>query len=443
MSSIGSVERKSNMSPGRRGKQLPIIRAFFDAVRAGNVRTVRAILRRNELPNINVVDTTDKTRPTALIIACQNGDLEMVKTLFKAKPKTPDVNLTNRKGRRPIWIATNLSNVEIVEILLKRKKVEVDFLDPITGMTPLFTSIMRNSAPICQLLIHAKADVNLRQLGFDSEAESPLIKAVQLNNLKICELLVNSLCHIEARTESGFSALHYAVAYRRYDICQFLLEQKIDLHGQSRNGVTAMTLAIAHQVPRMVSILIQFGYSFEKKYKWAETPLEHAIAVHSEECAMTLVHWGCPLFVKSDHQKPSYFQAAMAEGLFTLGRLLSELNPLFLNESWLKNRVITLSLYHKPHLCSWLFARSSNPMPLQYICRARIWASLGKYAPKKVLKLPLPKRLLEFVSFSEFFFEEMYNRKGLELRECPFDCVVNCDFNDCPPIEFLPSDESE
>ena len=47
-----------------------------------------------------------------------------------------------------------------------------------TGCTPLYRAILSNSTEVTQLLIHARADVNLRRLGIGAAAmaESPLIK---------------------------------------------------------------------------------------------------------------------------------------------------------------------------------------------------------------------------------------------------------------------------
>ena len=40
-------------------------------------------------------------------------------------------------------------------------------------------------------------------------------RAVQLGHVGVCEVLVNSLVDIHAKTANGFTALHYAVGYRR------------------------------------------------------------------------------------------------------------------------------------------------------------------------------------------------------------------------------------
>lgn len=88
-----------------------------------------------------------------------------------------------------------------------------------------------------------------------------------MDNLEICQMLVNSLCDKNAKTEDGLTALHYAVAYRRYDICRFLLSERIKVHASSCNGVTSMLIAIEHHNAAMVRLLIQYGYKLDRPYR--------------------------------------------------------------------------------------------------------------------------------------------------------------------------------
>ena len=56
-----------------------------------------------------------------------------------------------------------------------------------------------------------------------------VFRAVQMDNLEIVEMLINSMCDKNAKTDDGLTALHYAVAYRRYDICRFLLQERVKI----------------------------------------------------------------------------------------------------------------------------------------------------------------------------------------------------------------------
>ncbi|XP_064641327.1 ankyrin repeat domain-containing protein 29-like [Lineus longissimus] len=424
--------------------QNPLFTELFNAVQAGNCKKVRYMIKtKKDRININAKDQNDPYKRTALLYAAEDNNHEMCCILLRAKPNVPDVNAEDESGNRPIIWAAKHKSAELAEVLLESGKCDVNYLDRNSGCTPLYTAIMSNHAPLCRVLVHAGADVNLRQLGVvDPVGETPLIKAIQLNNIEICDMLMNSLCNIKAQTNDGLTALHYAVAYRRYDIVELLLESKITMYAKSHHGVTALSVAIDHHLPLMVKILIEFGYKISRRYAWGETPLDQAINLHSEECAMTLVHWGCPIVQKAKN-KPSYFYSAANEGMLNLVRLLISMNPLFLNEEWVQKQNIMLALYKKPSFCQWLDETRRQPRRLGDWCRARIWKYLGKNGPYKVKQLSLPAKIIDFLSFSEYFHDRMYDKKTLDIAECPFDCPVTCLRKQCPPIDILPSDDTE
>ena len=88
-----------------------------------------------------------------------------------------------------------------------------------------------------------------------------------MDNIEICEMLINSLCEKNAKTDEGLTALHYAVAYRRYSICRLLLRERVKIHARSNSGITAMTVAIEHHNAAMVKILIECGYRLDRPYR--------------------------------------------------------------------------------------------------------------------------------------------------------------------------------
>ncbi|XP_045192403.2 putative ankyrin repeat protein RF_0381 isoform X2 [Mercenaria mercenaria] len=416
---------------------------FFEAIREGSVQKVKAILRGKNM-NLNTRDLNDKNAPTALITACEVNNTEIVKLMLTMKKaRFLDVNQEDKVGRRPIWIAAWKGNPEIADLLLNTRGTECDvnFIDKESGTSPLYRAILSNSEETAHLLIQAKADVNMRRMGFDLKAETPLIKAVQMDNKQIVEHLVNALCKIQARTDDGFNALHYCVAYKRYDIAEYLLQNEIRIHAKSNNGITAMTVAIEHHNPAMVRLLIQYGYKMDKRYAWKETPLSQAINIHSEECAMTLVHQGCELKKKRGH---SYFMMAVDEKLMKFAKFMAAVQPQVLQEDWVKTRKWPVSIYHRPDIIRWLEQESDKVRSLRQLCRGRIFRLLGKYPSNKLKKLNLTEALSEYVSYTSHVKEEFYNQKLLDLTgECPIECPAICTRKYCPPIEFSSSSESD
>ena len=81
----------------------------------------------------------------------------------------------------------------------------------------------------------------------------------------------------------------------------------------------------------------------------SNTVLADAISIHSQECALVLVHWGCSLRVPK--AQPSYFQLAAEAGLDKLLRLLMYIKPSYANE-WrrMNQQSGPLALYSKVNL---------------------------------------------------------------------------------------------
>lgn len=76
---------------------------FFEAIREGSIQKTKAILRGKNM-NLNTRDLNDKNAPTALIVACEVNNTEIVKLLLTMKKaRSLDVNQEDKVGRRPIW----------------------------------------------------------------------------------------------------------------------------------------------------------------------------------------------------------------------------------------------------------------------------------------------------------------------------------------------------
>lgn len=76
---------------------------FFSLIREGNVQKVKSVMRSRNM-NLNTRDLNDPEHPTALIVACEHDQTEIVKIMLTMKKaKYLDVNQENRLGRRPIW----------------------------------------------------------------------------------------------------------------------------------------------------------------------------------------------------------------------------------------------------------------------------------------------------------------------------------------------------
>lgn len=204
-----------------------------------------------------------------------------------------------------------------------------------------------------------------------------------------------------------------------------------------------MTIAIREDLPLMVRLLIEFGYRIDKRFEWGETPLEMAIRLHNEDCALIIVVWGANL-KQRDRKRPSFFSLACSEGLHRLRSLLIDLKPDFLNEKWVLNRQVPLAMYHDQETAEEIFDMAKQPRSLRDWCISKIFRSIGKWPVANVDKLPLPADVRNEMKFEKYFrgalVERKYVKRDVFARDCPYDCAVVCDrAPQCPVLDFSDS----
>ena len=228
-----------------------------------------------------------------------------------------------------------------------------------------------------------------------------------------------------------------------YDCTEYLLQEQIKVMAKSSKGITPMTIAIRENLPLMTRLLIEFGYRIDKRFDWGETPLEMAIRLHHEDCALIMVVWGASLKQK-DRKKPSFFNLACSENMQRLLRLLLELKPEYLNEQWVQQRHIPLALNREPETVDYIFKMAAQPRSLRSWCIAKIFRYIGKWPVANVDKLPLPQSIRNEMKFPQYFkgalIERKYVKQDVYARDCPYDCAVVCDrAPQCPILDFSDS----
>lgn len=180
------------------------------------------------------VNLTDKYGQTALMLAANFGDLELVKVLIAKganvnalggvpTDRTPlmhvginqftyeiakvlieagaDVNI--RGGYGQTVLGERAADIEFVKILLKAK-ADVNTSDD-SGQTPLLQAVRNSQAT--ELLIAAGADVNHK----DKYGKTPLMQAAFVGESKSVELLLTAGANPDAIDSNGKSALDYAI----------------------------------------------------------------------------------------------------------------------------------------------------------------------------------------------------------------------------------------
>ncbi|KIY00451.1 uncharacterized protein Z520_04136 [Fonsecaea multimorphosa CBS 102226] len=167
-----------------------------------------------EIIQAGKIDINARTRRewTALMLAAEREDVNIVKTLLRAKGI--DLNTTNKKGRTALHAASLCNRAEAVkELVSKGAKIDVKDED---GRTAFLDAARLGYLDVLKILVRGKRG----QAGAD----------------------IN-----QTTDNSEWSALHFAVRKKHVDVAKWLLEQGIDngirVTGGKDKGLTAREIA--------------------------------------------------------------------------------------------------------------------------------------------------------------------------------------------------------
>ena len=128
-------------------------------------------------------------------------DITEIRTLLEAGS---DVDVRNKYGVTPLWIASQKGHTGIVKLLLEAK-ADVNAARKTNGVTPLFMASQNGHTEVVKLLLAAKADVNAADQG----GVTPLWIAVKKGRTEIVRLLLDAKAEVNAAEAKGLTAAEY------------------------------------------------------------------------------------------------------------------------------------------------------------------------------------------------------------------------------------------
>ncbi|MBT2620778.1 ankyrin repeat domain-containing protein [Chryseobacterium sp. ISL-6] len=152
-------------------------KSIFDIARSGTVAEVKEQMKQNP----DVINQTNESGFSPLILACYKGNLEVAKFLMD---NVKDVNYKSQEGTALAGLSVKY-NKDLVEYLLK-KNADPNIGDT-TGSTPLFWAVKFGNKELIELLLKYKADKSKK----DSMGMTPFEYALKTNNTDIINLLKN------------------------------------------------------------------------------------------------------------------------------------------------------------------------------------------------------------------------------------------------------------
>jgi ankyrin repeat protein len=155
-----------------------------------------------------------------IIGAIGGNDLEAVKELIEENPGI--VNIENSEGQTPLFVASLLGHIDIVELLVTNG-AHIDHQDTTDGFTPLSLAAIRGHLHVVEYLIIQGANVNLKI----NRGDTPLMLACR-NKIKsndndlIIIFLLYARADINLENNDGHNAMYYARLNDNYRIMHLL-----------------------------------------------------------------------------------------------------------------------------------------------------------------------------------------------------------------------------
>lgn len=186
---------------------------------------------------------------------------QVVESLLSANPRL--ATRQDDDSRLPIHWACSFNHIEVVRLLTALKSFEPDAQDG-SGWTPLMmaASLKDNGgAAVADLLLSKEADPKITT----NTGATALHFAVSKGNLEVCRTLLKHGASARVKDVRGQLPLHRAAAAGNVPIVKLLLEHKSPVNATDADGMTALHHAVSEGNGDVAVELLKAGAETDKK----------------------------------------------------------------------------------------------------------------------------------------------------------------------------------
>ena len=288
---------------------------LLHAASAGHLKIVKILLR----VGANIEVEAEKSKDTALSLACANGHAKIVELLIR---KGADTEHRNIEDYTPLSHAAAKGHVKVIEILLLYGAEINSRTNSKFGMSPLMLAAMYGHANAVTLLLDRGCDVNAQN---EIHRTTALSLACFNGKHEIVSILVDRKANLEHRAKAGITPLMEAAQGGFVEVGKILLDRGADVGAVpvSSSRDTALGIAAEKGHFQFVELLLSRNAPIDVKNKRGATPLWLACnSGHLEVVKLLLQHGSDP--DSMDNRKISCLVASLKSGQIKIVKLLVE-----------------------------------------------------------------------------------------------------------------------
>ena len=265
------------------------------AIQSEDINTIKYLTANGA--NIHTQDTHGKS-PLSMAF-------EMSNDVFEATLNESNCNTQDSDGNTPLHIAliNDAPMTKIQHIIGLTQDVNIRNKN---GDSPLFIACTKNMEQVGKILLEKGADI----FSTNKDNNSPLRLALKESG-KVQNWLITSRT-IVSTDGSGNTVLHYAADWEYAGAIKTLLEKGADINAKNANGETCIFNAAKSNNPDIIQLLVDGGASVKDRDNLGSTPLHIAVRWGAQQSAEILIKLGININAQNRAEKSPLAEAVIA-----------------------------------------------------------------------------------------------------------------------------------
>jgi ankyrin repeat protein len=255
----------------------------------------------------------DDNNSTALLLAVQNNNLEIVKTLLEY-----GVSFAIHANKLA-WFRALMNFDSSVIKWFKESGLNID-IENNDNMTSLIWCLKNDYLVSAKYLIEEGANVN----AMDEHGYTPLHLCATKENVGYVEFvnpLVNQGANVHAKTREGFTALHVCAQRGHLQVFKELIKAGADVFAEGPFDCTPLHLSASTGRSKITKTLIDEGADVRARDSDGCTPLHHCAGKGKYEVVKLLIDANADLNAK-DAKNITPISLCATNGFFQIARIL-------------------------------------------------------------------------------------------------------------------------